>query len=52
MNGILHILDQAGTGLMQLQQENETLRQRVATLERELASPAGQYQEAGRESDG
>lgn len=37
MQGIVHILDQAGVGLLQLTQENEALRQRVAELEQQLA---------------
>lgn len=37
MNGILHIIDQAGLGLIQLQQENAALQQKVAELEQALA---------------
>lgn len=45
MNGILHILDQAGTGLMQLQQENAALRERITSLEAQIARSEGESQD-------
>lgn len=42
MNGILHILDQTGLGLAQLQRENADLRQRIEELEAEARGAAEQ----------